>query len=541
MLEAIPIKVGTFIDKHNNLIEEIGEHQPMLDLLLEAIPQLRQPDTCPTAMDDLTEHIHRLMDEWNELTRAVNERLLVALQLQAVLVPLSRRDVGSQSLADGALTEQNVSVSVQLLRKTLEDISADVLDTVSLTKFLSALPTAPTAETSSEVMKPSRAQEPARALSPVSVDKFLSSLVSVCDKLPVMSDNVRSANGDALTSHHLSETMNTLLNDMRTASDVHRELDLLLQDGQIINVSNASPDHQHQTRSSLTSIQNEAKRELTRLFDQVHLHQAAVAQAASEGQSAVVKDGEKEGRRYSESIVMVEHQLRKFKAQVHAFVDHYALQLLELVPTMADNLVSSYTRVCLSSQSPAEAEPTKSILEEGPSSDEDNNAGFLAPVKPEFLSLEHGDIHARVGQLLVVDCRLAGRPTPMIRWSCNQTNGQSSLLKVINSGNRSVLTIRVTEADQGAALSCTASNEAGSATWGARLYVSPFPVGLLGPQSAESVPSRSAVQTAVEIKTKTTNQMNTAQKMVSAQSPPVIGRYTIMTHQEENLGKSKFH
>jgi Immunoglobulin I-set domain len=157
--------------------------------------------------------------------------------------------------------------------------------------------------------------------------------------------------------------------------------------------------------------------------------------------------------------------------------------------------------------------------------------------KPEFLDLSCDDIVAQSGQLVLIDCQLAGIPYPSTRWFFNNTHCDPTRFKIFNSGHRNLLTIRVAEIDNGATLSCLASNVAGETTWSARLRVNP-----IGTQLEQEItekiqplltPERSSRDQDIAESTK-----NSIQQLYSVSSPPIIGRFTIISRQDSTLGES---
>jgi hypothetical protein len=103
-------------------VEEIGEHQPMLDILLEAIPELQNRKSSPKSAELLTDQLQDLMDDWNDLTSAINDRLSIALQLQSLLVLLAEQQpFKHDSPADG-VSNCDMQNSVKALQKTCQAV-----------------------------------------------------------------------------------------------------------------------------------------------------------------------------------------------------------------------------------------------------------------------------------------------------------------------------------------------------------------------------------------------------------------------------------
>lgn len=112
--------VDTFLCKHDLLVEEIGEHQEMLDSVIEMVQDLRTNATAQDLpqIETLSAEIQILMDEWNDFVGVVNNRMAVGGKLHSLLLTMEQiRDIPESELplkSDG-LPE---------LRKGLEGLAA---------------------------------------------------------------------------------------------------------------------------------------------------------------------------------------------------------------------------------------------------------------------------------------------------------------------------------------------------------------------------------------------------------------------------------
>ncbi|XP_055350635.1 titin-like [Paramacrobiotus metropolitanus] len=538
--------VDTFLCKHDLFVQEIGEHQEMLDTMVEAMQDVRETSPEREQVGALSVEVGILMEEWNELIAAVNIRLLIGGQLRNVLLTLEQiREIPRTELPLQSEGLPELRKACHDLFVSVSDIPEDILQTANLREAvrltceelgwdvneLRTIPMEVDEHDADVEMMPQKTDEEFAAVMSRSVVDFVSRLEQMNDSLtnkltaagPTDVYNSLKNTEQSQFIHRLSSSLDKMLSTFLRIEAVGagllppdaRPLERITEEP-VTSGTNGSPP------SSEAGITQEKPVNLARVLNvladfnwqsqEVHRKVNLIRKELRKFEPPKVAEPET----FSETFVLVSGELQKFKSLFQAFIEDHSDRLFDSLPNV---LSSGFTRA-----------PSQGLYEAVPSESGDDDS--IGAVKPEFLNVFH-DITVRQGQLAVIECQVRGAPPPTISWLINDLPPNPSKHQVLVHNAQNVLIVRITGQEDAGKIVCTASNDVGVATWTCHVHVESF---------AEIIEEEDSEETLTEaiVEAKTAPGFAEAfakememERIAGVKSPPIIGRCTIISRGEE--------